>query len=442
MDSKTQRTIFQTVLLVIFGLAVVAAIGLFAANKGGTSTKPGQLAGTVTVWGTLPYQTMKTTFDSLQVAQKDLRIQYTEKSPETFESSLVDALASGTGPDIFMVTPETVLRHKPRLTIIPYTSFPQKLFQETYVNQASLFALPEGVVAFPMFLDPLMMYVNRDVLTASYIVSPPKTWTELSNMNQSLTKVTETGTILQSMVGLGTFDNVTHASEIIKTLAFQTGDPITVISLGATDITTTQGNEKSNNTPAVFDFYTSFANKQNTNYSWNIGQRNDREQFIAGKSAFYFGNASELPVIREKNPNLNFDIVMVPRPESGGTQTVYAHMVGWGISKLSKNQALSIGVLQLMADKNFISQVLNGTWYAPARRDMLTTLPAEDAIRSLVYKAAIVSQSFWNPDERTVDQTLRKSITQVNNGSIQSFQAYQDWINEINVQLREKQPKK
>ena len=60
---------------------------------------------------------------------------------------------------------------------------------------------------------------------------------------------------------------------------------------------------------SVLRFYTQFADPAKETYSWNKTFQNDKNAFISGKLAFYFGYASEYKDIQQKNPNLRFDII-------------------------------------------------------------------------------------------------------------------------------------
>ncbi|MCD5396682.1 MAG: hypothetical protein LRZ98_00730 [Candidatus Pacebacteria bacterium] len=53
---------------------------------------------------------------------------------------------------------------------------------------------------------------------------------------------------------------------------------------------------------------------------------NSRDVFLSGKLATYFGFSSELRGLRLKNPNLNFDIAMVPNPKKKEKKQVFARV--------------------------------------------------------------------------------------------------------------------
>lgn len=431
MDNQSKKTIFQTVILVIFGFAAMIAIAIFAMNKGTLKKNTGELAGNITVWGTIPYEAISSGFDQIMSQHDGLKITYVEKKAENYEYELVNALANSKGPDIYSITPEMIIRNRQRLLTIPFTSFPENTFKSTFASQSNLFVMPDGIIGFPMFIDPLMMYVNNDILTNSYIVDTPKTWDQLVSLNEQVTKKTPTGEIVQSLIGLGLYNNITHVNDIIALLLLQSGDPITIANQTTGTITTTL----LQNGASVFTFYTGFSNPQSEFYAYNSGQQNDLENFIAGKSAFYLGFASELPAIRQRNPNLNFDIAMIPQVDTINNQVTYGNTFGWGISKTSLNVNLSVQLLQIMSDTTFVSNVLNGTWFAPARKDMLAILPLDDTVRTLIYKSAIISRGFWNPDSILLSKNLQENIDGINSGSITPDVGYSNWRAELGTLL-------
>jgi ABC-type glycerol-3-phosphate transport system substrate-binding protein len=40
----------------------------------------------------------------------------------------------------------------------------------------------------PLFVDPIVLYYNKDILSNEGIVNPPRTWDELFLLNSVLTK--------------------------------------------------------------------------------------------------------------------------------------------------------------------------------------------------------------------------------------------------------------
>ena len=160
-------SVFQIVLLAIFGAVGVGAVLIFAlatAGSGGGGT------GAVKIWGTFDKNAISAVIR--QAADKDsrlLQVTYEQRDPATYESDLTNALAAGTGPDLFFLRSDYVMRDSDKVFIIPYANFSQSQFTNTFADGASPYLASSGVVGVPILIDPLVMYWNRDSLAAAGI---------------------------------------------------------------------------------------------------------------------------------------------------------------------------------------------------------------------------------------------------------------------------------
>lgn len=411
---------FQIGTLVVCGLGIVFGVLIFSGKiPVGESTTDEKLKGSLVIWGTLPGEAVRATLELLKQPYPEVSIAYSEKSPASFQSDLVNALASGTGPDMVYITPADVVQNRDRLFEIPYASFPQGLFQSTFVDQGNLFLTGTGVLAFPFVLDPLVTYYNRDMVAGSFSVNPPKTWDEVIALNKKITIKDDAGKLTTQTVALGTFDNIAHAKEIISAMIFQTGNKIVAWdSVNKKYISTFgQGVDGVSGVANALGFYTAFANPADADrYSWNGSLPLDVNQFLAGKLAVYFGYASELPGIRLKNPNLNFDVSVFPQRVQGTIKSTFGNMYGLAIIKVSKNTSLALAMAQQLSSKQTVQNYLSFQSTAiPARRDMVTIVDA-DAHKTLFYKSAIIAQGFLDPDKTQTTALFKKFIDQINAG--------------------------
>ena len=90
---------FQIVVLGIFSALIIIGVGVFAAF-GGVFTKSS--VGVVVVWGTLDQQIMDGVTEVLRTSDNAFEsVTYVEKDPKTYNADLVNAMANGTGPDLF-----------------------------------------------------------------------------------------------------------------------------------------------------------------------------------------------------------------------------------------------------------------------------------------------------------------------------------------------------
>lgn len=411
---------FQLIIMIVCGVAAVFALLIFSGKLPIGQQAAKKIQGNITIWGTLPYSAMNLAMGSVSGTYENVRINYEEKNRSTFQSDLVNALASGTGPDLVLINQTDIVTNEDRFFVTPFTSLPEQTYRSLFVDQASSYITPTGVIAFPLVIDPMVMFYNRDMLTSAFSVAIPKTWSDIIGLIPRITQKDDGGILQTQTVALGTFDNISYPKEIISLLGFQTGNPIVQFDVAQQSyISTVKFPSASTAYPIAdaFDFFTSFSNPLNQDrYSWNTSLPKDQNQFIAGKLAIYFGYASEIDTIRKKNPNLNFGIDMMPQRTGSPTKITYGSMTGIAIMKMSKNPTLALMIAQLIADKKSVQAILD-TYprLAPARRDMLSGKES-DALSSVIYNSAIISRGFLDPDTVQTNTWFKKYITDISSG--------------------------
>src|SRR3989338_6238755 len=101
---------FQLIILIIFVVAAVVGVLVFsgAIPLGGSDTEGG--LGTVVLWGTVPNSAIAGAIDDFNKANPSFIVKYVQKSSETFDQNLLEALAAGTGPDMFFL-PDNLAFH-------------------------------------------------------------------------------------------------------------------------------------------------------------------------------------------------------------------------------------------------------------------------------------------------------------------------------------------
>ena len=413
---------FQIGLYVLFSIGIVFAVLIFSGKISvGTSSTSATLSGSVVIWGTLPQDAVNAATDIVHQTYKNVTVHYQKEDPATLQDDLVNALASGSGPDMVFVTPADIIANHDRIFEIPYASLPQGAYESTFVDQATQFLTGTGVLAFPMIIDPMVMYYNKDMLSSAFTVSPPATWDDLVALNKKITQVSDAGKLSTETAALGSFGNITHAKDILANLMFQGGNSIVSWDPGQKAYVSHFGDANAAGNSAVVDalqFYTSFANPNDTaHYSWNATLPNDQTQFVAGNLAIYFGYASELGTIRQNNPNLNFGVAMMPQKTRALFKTTYGQMTGVAIMKVSKNLSLDVAVAQTLSSQPAISTYLGmDPTLEPARRDMLSGA-STDANKALFYNSAIISRSFLDPDAAQTTSLFGKYVNDINAGA-------------------------
>lgn len=407
---------FQLAFLAIFILIAVVGIAVFA-GFGGSSRAAVPKA---TIWGTLPGYYVSEMVRNINIRSTLIDVTYVEKDPETFQADFVNALAEGNGPDAVLLDDDMLYSQKNKLQAIPFTTFPQRDYLDTFIDGASIFVSKDGIMGVPLSVDPMVMYYNKNILARSAISRPPQTWTEMNQIAPSIIQRTDTSNVTQALVPFGEYSNVKNAKEILASLFFQSGNNITeknpqtdeVFSIIDKDLD--KSADENSPIASVLDFYTSFANPSKPLYTWNRSLPNSQDAFLGGNLAFYFGYASELQRLQDKNPNLNFDVAQFPQ-EKGGIPNVYGKMTAFAIVKNTKNFAGALGVISKLTEKDSIIIWRDLYNLPPVRKDLLAA-PAADPYMTVFYRSAIQTKSWYDPNPAGSDLVFKDMIESITSG--------------------------
>lgn len=405
---------FQIGLLLVCAFFGLIAVGVFAGIVPVPGASEQQYGGEVTLWGTLPEAQVGQYFADFNSTNSDFfRLNYVQKNPATFEDQLISALASGKGPDLVLFPQDLLVSQADKLLPIPYSGLSERDFRDAYIDEAALYLGVRGAVALPLYVDPLVMYWNRDLLSSNGIAEPPKVWEQFPALPEKLTRRDARGTITQSAVALGGVRNVDWQKDILSTLIMQVGDRIVARNNeGEIQAVLGGGANDRSAAPAALRFYTEFANPSKTSYSWNSALPNSRTAFEAGILAIYFGHASEYKSIKQKNPHLNFDVALMPQRENSATKITFGRMYGLAVLKASKNAqtALTAAYVLAGADNSRALSLLVGL---PSALRSVVGEKVQDLALDVFNRSAIISRGWLDPrPEQTnlVFQEMAESV--------------------------------
>lgn len=400
------QTIFTAIFLAFFVFGVLVFSGIIPL---GNSSNPNAPVGTVTIWGTFPSLSMSKVVEEINSSNENLIIKYVQRSKDSYQQDLIEAMASGTGPDLFFISPDMVVKNKKFIYPMPYASYPEKSFTSNFIDGAKVFLAKEGIVAFPVVSDPLVLYYNKELLTNAGIAKPPVYWDELFEINKALTKKTNDGIISQSMIALGSFDNINNAKDIMTLLLIGSGDPI-IESNRADGVLSVVVNEKTPFTlspvETALGFFNEFSNVNNQAYSWNRSLPDSREMFTNGKLAFYIGRSSELFEIEAVNPNLSFDVTNVLQTRNTNLKRTNGPIYALATSNRSTNVAGAMGVAGMLSSSAIAKEIATSLSIPPAQKDALNENPPDPYVYTF-YKSAIYLYPWLDPDTKITDNIFR-----------------------------------
>jgi ABC-type glycerol-3-phosphate transport system substrate-binding protein len=401
---------FQTVLIGLFIFLAVAGLLVFSLFK--TSASKNSIS--IVIWGTLDTNQVTSYVNGALDKAKadDVHITYVRKRTETFDQDFIEALASGKGPDAILLGQDSLIKNKDKFVTIPYSSLSEQDFKKSFIQEAELYLGTNGTLALPFSVDPLVMYWNRDLFSNANVALPPTTWDQFTALASQLTKRDGALNITQSALALGEYRNITHAKDILSLLIMQTGNSIIATQQNQLKPILTSGK-----TVAALSFYTQFANPVKNAYSWNRSLLESKNLFLANKLGIYFGYASELSEIKEKNPNLNFGVATIPqtKAEQGSAQVTmtFGTMNGLSIVKGRGDPIKTLQALILITSKNALTSWSKISGLPSVRRDVNSANPNSEASQVFA-KSALWSRAWLDPNKQgsnTIFQTMVENVT-------------------------------
>ncbi len=328
---------FQILLIGIFLFFIVAGVLVFSLYQGANRSERAQIV----LWGTLPGSVFQDISETEEYKASGLNLVYVEKDTVAFDRDFVNALAEGRGPDLILIPHDFLFKEEAKLYIVPFETFGERDYKDTFVEGSEMFLNGKGVLAIPFTVDPLVMYWNRTLFQNAGIAKPPTTWDEFIALSSKLSEKDSGGNIRKSAISFGGFQNVKNAKEILSLLIMQFGSPIVGTGAdGENEVmldTTRSGGGAGSGTEEALNFYTSFSDPTKQNHSWSRALPLSENAFIGGTLATYFGFASELSNLRLKNPNLNFDVALMPQLKNANTKMSFGRFSVFAIPRQSSN---------------------------------------------------------------------------------------------------------
>lgn len=425
------KSSFQTILLIVFGVVFAGAVLVFSGlisfgSKTASTTTP---TGTVHIWGTVSQNILRPYFDAAGIGNGDYTIAYTEHDIKNLKQDLIVALANNAQPDVLLYPSEMLTQLKDVLYVVPYAAYPERAFRDTNIDGAQLFLTKDGLLGFPLVVDPLVVYYNKDLVAKANLIVPPRTWNDLKITVPLLTNKDIRNKITQSAIALGTTNNIPHLKDILSAMILQTGNSIVSYdpAQGATEVVlgaTPAGSQKAP-TAQVLDFYTSFSNPTNGNYSWNTALPTSLAQFLAGKSVFYIGRASELFTIQAQNPNLNFDVMELFQTGADTRTVTFGSFLAVDMLKKAPNPVAAYAAASTLATATNVDALSKALSLPPVQRSLLLSRQDNPYV-SVFFKAALSAFGWLDPDTTKSDTVFKNMVTAVTSGKTNAEGAVYD----------------
>ncbi len=421
----------------IFG--IIIALSLLAAGcGGGASTSSKKVV--LNVWD--PFENTENfqeLFSAYQQKHPNVQIVYTKKDITTYSMDLLNALAAGTGPDVFSINNSWLPEYMDKVTPAPEKQWTFKDYKDAFVDVAvNDFTVKQKIYGAPLSVDSLALYYNKDILGTVGIATPPKTWSELVADVQKIKRADSRGYFTRSGLAAGTSSNINRAVDILYLMMLQKGTkPFSEDTTRPTfaDQGFDSGNAVSPGLEGL-NFYTSFANPATTNYNWNARSDYSIDAFANGRAAFLYSYSYTAATLKQKNPNLNFDVAETPQPNLDNPNVNFANYWGEVVSKQSKNPDYAWDFIKFMSSKDSLDK-----YYAkhkqPSSRKDLISLQIQDPEIGVFADANLTAKSFYKPNQPKMDGIFAQVIDNVILNGIKPEEALSRATQEAAALIRE-----
>lgn len=409
---------FQIGLLAVFGLIAIVSLILLASYQGISGQANNPYGSKVVIWGTFDQSAFTEVMQAIGREDRNFQsVSYIQKDSRSFANELVNAIAEGRGPDLVILDHENLVLLRPKLQPISYDVFSTRTLRDNYVDGFEIFARSNGLYAIPLFVDPIVMYWNRDLFATGGLPLPPATWESLVSTAEQLTLRDARRDILQSTVAFGEYQNVQNAKGTLLALLLQSGSDL--VREGATryevGLDTSSGDTGRRPLFSALQFFVEFSNISSPLYSWNRTSDSDLSAFLGEKLALYFAYGSEAARVRQQNPNLNFDVVGVPQGAGATVKRTYGRFYGFAIVAASQNRSGAYQAAIKLAAATPTATIAERLGLAPAHRSSLSATP-EDPVSQTVFSQALIARGWLDPDPIKSDETFRQMVEDVVSG--------------------------
>jgi ABC-type glycerol-3-phosphate transport system substrate-binding protein len=240
------------------------------------------------------------------------KVSYKKFLVDEYKADLLDALASGNGPDIFLIRNNWMGEFQDKVVPAPETILNEATIRREFVNVvADDGVIDARVFGVPLFVDSLALYYNKDLFDFAGITQVPETWDELMEVSRKLTTIDSRNGLTQSGIALGTARNINRSTDILNALLLQTGTGLEYFDYNEASSRFRFGQEGKE----AIDFYMQFSNINSSAYTWNLNRDYSIDAFGERGTAMMINYSWHYDTIKRKNNRLNFSVAPLPQFE-------------------------------------------------------------------------------------------------------------------------------
>ena len=374
-------------------------------EAGSTALRQRTMEGTLIVWGLFDAQTNYTdAIEAFTARYPTMTVEYKRFTSETsYKQELIDALAAGKGPDIFMIRNTDLGQYVDKTVPLSLEALPRSTLDSIFPEVVGEdFVREEGIYALPLTIDTLALIYNKDHFNQAAIIFPPETWSELQAIIPDLVQYNEDGSVRRRGIAIGgSNENVDNGSHLLELLVLQER----AIQGQGFAITSPESER-------AMSFYTQFA-APGENRTWEISRKNSVETFAAGDTAIIFNYHRTLKDIKRKNGILKIGIAPMLQIENTNIPVAYPRYWGYVVAAQSTVQTPAWDFITRMTTDPDRADAYAIKANAPPALRVLIDKYKDDPERGVFARQALIARSWGKIDGEMIDDAFSRAIETV-----------------------------
>lgn len=423
MITRNQLIILGTVafIIIFFILGLLGIIPIFKSPE----QQQANVQTPITFWGVDSSTNFKNVFELYAKSHPNVNVKYQQFDANEYENALLNALATGKGPDVFMFHRSWLPKHGDKITPASDTQFSlynlRQLFPDVMEKD---FVSTQKVMALPLYLDSLALFYNKDIFNSKGVALTPLTWDDFKNLIPALTEFDFSHNVKKAAAAIGGSNNsINKASDLLSLLMLQTNPAFSDYA--------NRKNNFGNKALEAFNFYLQFSDSSQSTYTWSDSFSNSINAFASGDVAMIFNYSREIKELKQKNPYLNFGVAAMPQ-FTPNSPVNHADYWGLAVSKQSKNAPTAWSfIISLTTNQQIVDAFVKDSNSPPALRTLINQY-LNDANMGVFAKQALTAKSVYQSDKNIFSQSISDMIESVLTGKMNSEKALQQAAAAIN----------
>ncbi|MBN2306784.1 extracellular solute-binding protein [Candidatus Peregrinibacteria bacterium] len=358
---------------------------------------------------------------------------------EEYEDLVINEIAEGEGPDVFMVHNSWMPKHYKKLYPLPLDQpivMNAELFRQTFFQAAADdLIIDEQVYGMPLAIDNLAIFYNKqhfkDLIATSD--KPGALWEEIQEQVTTLTKRNNSPErFALAGIALGRADNISSAVDILYALMLEFGVQFYDEEEERAIFATGGGITGDNPGVAALELFTSYGLPSYRNYSWNeyiTGFAPDEHEinpFVRGKVSMIIGYPylySEIEAgiqEQQKSGGQHIDledvgIASFPQLVSGAEATsrhTYASYFPLVVARTTDMPAEAWSLVQFLTSADALQTYHKITNRPTSRKDMVSEQQTEPLFGTFAFQAPF-AKSFKIFDDSAYRKVFSDAIQEV-----------------------------